>query len=46
MSEYPLITLNLIEYAGTNLKKQSLEYARIILNVSDDTLLNTLKTTF
>ena len=34
MREYALITLNMIEYAGTYLKKQSAEYA-IILNVSD-----------
>ena len=35
MSEYPLTTLNMIEYAGINLKKkQDSEYARI-LNVSD-----------
>ena len=31
MSEYVLIT----EYAGIFLKKQTVEYARIILNVSD-----------
>ena len=35
MSEYALITLNVIEYADVYLKKQSAEYARIILNVSD-----------
>ena len=35
MSEYPLIMLNMIEYADVYLKKQSTEYARIILNVSD-----------
>ena len=35
MSEYPLIMLNMIEYADVYLKKQSAEYARIILNVSD-----------
>ena len=35
MSEYVLITLNMIEYASIYLKKQSVEYARIILNVSD-----------
>ena len=46
MSKYALIALNMIEYAGINLKKQSVECARIILNVSDDTLLNTPKTTF
>ena len=34
MREYALITLNIIEYAGIYLKKQSAEYARI-LNVSD-----------
>ena len=34
MREYALITLNMIEYAGIYLKKQSSEYARI-LNVSD-----------
>ena len=34
MSEYALITLNMIDYAGIYLKKQSTEYARI-LNVSD-----------
>ena len=36
MSEYALITLNVIEYADVYLKKQSAEYARIILNVSDE----------
>ena len=36
MSEYVLITLNVIEYADVYLKKQSAEYARIILNVSDE----------
>ena len=46
MSEYALVTLNMIEYTGINLKKQSVEYARIILNVSNDTLLDTLKTKF
>ena len=35
MSEYALITLNVIEYADVYLKKQSAEYTRIILNVSD-----------
>ena len=35
MSEYPLTMLNLIEYADVCLKKQSAEYGRIILNVSD-----------
>ena len=35
MSEYPLIMLNMIEYADLYLEKQSAEYARIILNVSD-----------
>ena len=35
MSGYALITLNMIEYADVYLKKQSAEYARIILNVSD-----------
>ena len=35
MGEYALITLNVIEYADVYLKKQSAEYARIILNVSD-----------
>ena len=34
MSEYALITLNMIEYAKAPLKKQNAEYARI-LNVSD-----------
>ena len=34
MREYFLITLNMIEYAGIYLKKQSAEYTRI-LNVSD-----------
>ena len=34
MREYALITLNMIEYAGIYLKKQSSECARI-LNVSD-----------
>ena len=36
MSEYALITLNVIEYADVYLKKQSAEYARTILNVSDE----------
>ena len=35
MSGYVLITLNMIEYADVYLKKQSAEYARIIMNVSD-----------
>ena len=35
MSGYALITLNMIEYADVYLKKQSAEYARIIMNVSD-----------
>ena len=35
MSEYPLRMLNMIEYADVYLKKQSTEYAKIILNVSD-----------
>ena len=35
VSGYALITLNMIEYADVYLKKQSAEYARIILNVSD-----------
>ena len=35
MSEYPLRILNMIEYADVYLKKQSAEYVRIILNVSD-----------
>ena len=35
MCEYALITRNMIEYTGIFLKKQSVEYARIILNVSD-----------
>ena len=35
MSGYALITLNMSEYADVYLKKQSAEYARIILNVSD-----------
>ena len=35
MSEYALITLNMIEYTDVYLKKQSVEYARIILKVSD-----------
>ena len=34
MCKYTLITLNMIEYAGIYLKKQSAEYARII-NVCD-----------
>ena len=34
MSQYVLITLNMIEYASIYLKKQSAEYARI-LNMSD-----------
>ena len=34
MGEYALITLNIIEYAGIHLKKQSAEYARV-LDVSD-----------
>ena len=34
MHEYASITLNMIEYTGIDLKKQSAEYARI-LNVSD-----------
>ena len=35
MSGYALITLNMIDNADVYLKKQSAEYARIILNVSD-----------
>ena len=35
MSGNALITLNIIEYADLYLKKQSVEYLRIILNVSD-----------
>ena len=35
MREYALITLDMIEYTGIYLKKQSTEYPRIILNVSD-----------
>ena len=35
MNGYALIMLNMIEYANIYLKKQSAEYARIILNVSD-----------
>ena len=35
MSEYALIMLKMIEYADIYLKKQSAEFARIILNVSD-----------
>ena len=35
MREYPLMMLNMIEYADVYLKKQSAEYARIILNVFD-----------
>ena len=35
MSECALITLNMIEYTDIYLKKQSVEYARIILKVSD-----------
>ena len=35
MSEFALITLNMIEYAVVYLKKQSAAYARI-LNVSDE----------
>ena len=34
MREYDFITLNMIEYASIYLKKQSVEYTRIILNVS------------
>ena len=34
MCEYALMLLNIINYAGIYLKKQSTEYARI-LNVSD-----------
>ena len=34
MREYDFVTLNMIEYAGIYLKKRSVEYARIILNVS------------
>ena len=34
MREYASIMLNMIEYAGIYLKKQSVEYAKI-LNVSD-----------
>ena len=34
MREYASTTLNMIEYSGISLKKQSAEYARI-LNVSD-----------
>ena len=34
MHKYASVTLNMIEYAGIHLKKQSAEYARI-LNVSD-----------
>ena len=37
MSGYHLIKLNMIEYAEVYLKKKhSAEYARIILNVSDE----------
>ena len=45
MSGYALITLNIIEYADLYVKKQSAEYARIIVNVSDavhNTTLNLL----
>ena len=35
MSGNASITLNVIEYADLYLKKQSVEYLRIILNVSD-----------
>ena len=35
MCEYTLITLDMIEYTGIYLNKQSSEYARI-LNVSDE----------
>ena len=35
MSGNALITLNVIEYVDLYLKKQSVEYLRIILNVSD-----------
>ena len=35
MCEYVLIALNMTECAGIYLKKQSVEYVRIILNVSD-----------
>ena len=35
MREYALIRLDMIEYTGIYLKKQSTEYPRIILNVSD-----------
>ena len=34
MREYALITLNMTEYAGIYLKKQSADYAKIV-NVSD-----------
>ena len=49
MSEYALITLNMIEHTGIYLKKKSDEYARIILNVSDavhsiGSLYNTVRT--
>ena len=35
MREYASITLNMIEYASIQLKKQSFEYAIVIVNVSD-----------
>ena len=35
MNGYALIPLNMIEYADLYVKKQSAEYARIIVNVSD-----------
>ena len=35
MSGYALITLNMTAYADVYLKKQSVEYARIILNMSN-----------
>ena len=35
MSGYALITLNMIGYVDGYRKKQSAEYARIILNISD-----------
>ena len=38
MSGYALITLNMIGYVDVYRKKQSAEYARIILSISDSVL--------
>ena len=35
MKEYALTTLNMIDYVGIYLKKQSVEYVRIVLKVWD-----------